>query len=242
MEYRKLVSPSLTDLFVREITRMILSGELSVGDKLASERELASKMNVSTTVVHSGIARLAQQGFLRVIPRVGVYVEDYAANGTVETMAALIDYSSERYIPKFIEPMTELVINFEPLLMKKVCEHRTLQQIHDLEEIIRQMKATTSPHRAAELAYDFHHGLAVASGNTAYPLIFSTMKKVLIATMQSSYETLSIPEHAQFFSEALEAIYVRDSEKAAERITASMTKRFHAVENEYKTGKPFSKD
>ena len=44
MEFEKLVSPSLKDLFINHIEAMILSGELQVGQQLPPERQLAQSM------------------------------------------------------------------------------------------------------------------------------------------------------------------------------------------------------
>lgn len=41
MVFHKIRSLSMTELFVREIKRMILMGELKIGDRLPPERELA---------------------------------------------------------------------------------------------------------------------------------------------------------------------------------------------------------
>ena len=64
MQFQKISTPSLKDLFVKELENKILSGELKVGDKLPSERELASSMQVSRAVVNAGIAELEQKVFL----------------------------------------------------------------------------------------------------------------------------------------------------------------------------------
>ena len=77
MEFEKLVSPSLKDLFINHIEAMILSGELQVGQQLPPERQLAQSMGVSRAVVNSGIAELEHRGFLEVRPRVGTFVTDY---------------------------------------------------------------------------------------------------------------------------------------------------------------------
>ena len=69
MEFEKLVSPSLKDLFINHIEAMILSGELQVGQQLPPERQLAQSMGVSRAVVNSGIAELEHRGFLEVRPR-----------------------------------------------------------------------------------------------------------------------------------------------------------------------------
>ena len=59
MPFEKLNSPSLKQLFVRQLQGMILSGELPMGTQLPPERELARQMQVSRAVVNGGLAELA---------------------------------------------------------------------------------------------------------------------------------------------------------------------------------------
>ena len=54
MPFEKLNSPSLKQLFVRQLQGMILSGELPMGSQLPPERELARQMQVSRAVVNGG--------------------------------------------------------------------------------------------------------------------------------------------------------------------------------------------
>ena len=44
MKYKKLVAPSLKEMFIDQMESLILSGELTVGEKLPPERELADSM------------------------------------------------------------------------------------------------------------------------------------------------------------------------------------------------------
>ena len=55
MNFEQLYAPSLKELFVQKLQSMILSGELSMGERLPSERELCQQMGVSRAVVTSGI-------------------------------------------------------------------------------------------------------------------------------------------------------------------------------------------
>ena len=61
--FQKLTAPTLKQLFVQELEGMILSGELAIGQKLPSERELAQKMQISRSVVNDGIAEMARRGW-----------------------------------------------------------------------------------------------------------------------------------------------------------------------------------
>ena len=93
MEFEKLVSPSLKDLFISHIEAMILSGELPVGQQLPPERQLAQSMGVSRAVVNSGVVELERRGFLEIRPRVGTFVTDYRRAGTLETLKSIMTYN-----------------------------------------------------------------------------------------------------------------------------------------------------
>ena len=108
MEFEKLVSPSLKDLFINHIEAMILSGELQVGQQLPPERQLAQSMGVSRAVVNSGIAELEHRGFLEVRPRVGTFVTDYRRAGTLDTLKSIMTYNRGRLRNEEIRSILEV--------------------------------------------------------------------------------------------------------------------------------------
>ena len=155
MEFEKLISPSLKELFISNIEAKILSGELPVGQQLPPERQLAQSMGVSRAVVNSGIVELENRGFLDVRPRVGTFVADYRRAGTMETLKSIMTYNRGRLRNEEIRipHVTELD---NMLLLEKV-------------EAIRQARDNR---QAAEAVFAFQHELAMLSGNTLLPLIF----------------------------------------------------------------------
>ena len=78
--FKKLTAPTLKELFVQELEALILSGELAIGQKLPSERDLAQKMQISRSVVNDGLAEMARRGFLEISPRQGTVVADFHRN------------------------------------------------------------------------------------------------------------------------------------------------------------------
>lgn len=61
MEFSRLSAPSLKELFVTQLEHMILSGKLTIGEKLPPERQLAEVMQVSRAVVNGGISELEKR-------------------------------------------------------------------------------------------------------------------------------------------------------------------------------------
>ena len=72
----------------------IFSGEYQIGQQLPPERELAQELGVSRSLVNTGILELANQGFIRIIPRQGSIVADYKKNGTLQVLSALMNCDS----------------------------------------------------------------------------------------------------------------------------------------------------
>ena len=62
------------------IKRKILSGELAVGDKLESERDMSKKYNISRMTVRKALKFLENEGVLESIRGSGTYVKNLPKN------------------------------------------------------------------------------------------------------------------------------------------------------------------
>lgn len=176
MEFMKLSSPSLKELFIKELETMILSGRLSIGEKLPPERDLSKSMQVSRAVINSGITELARKGFLTIKPRIGTFVADYRKNGTLETLISIMNYNGGILRSAEIRSILELRIAFDKLALESLIPKVTDDEIKTLRSYVEQMKKAPSFKDVSELAFSFQHELAFLSGNTLMPLIFTSFK------------------------------------------------------------------
>ena len=172
VEFEKLVSPSLKDLFISHIEAMILSGELPVGQQLPPERQLAQSMGVSRAVVNSGVVELERRGFLEIRPRVGTFVADYRRAGTLETLKSIMTYNRGRLRNEEIRSILEVRDALDKLAVAGIIPHVTEEDIDLLEEKAETIRLSSDNRQAAEAAFAFQHELAMLSGNTLLPLIF----------------------------------------------------------------------
>ncbi len=174
MEFEKISSPSLRELFVDQLENMILSGKLKIGEKLPPERQLAQMMQVSRAVVNSGIAELEKKGFLIVKPRSGTFVADYRRKGTVETLVAIMKYNGGRIRREEIRSILEVRIALDTLIARLSIPMITDEEIQVLFEKVEAIQNTTSVQKAIEAAFAFQHEFALSSKNTLIPLIFQS--------------------------------------------------------------------
>lgn len=172
MEFEKLVSPSLKELFISHIEAMILSGELPVGQQLPPERQLAQSMGVSRAVVNSGIVELEHRGFLEIRPRVGTFVTDYRRAGTLDTLKSIMTYNRGHLRNEEIRSILEVRDALDKLAVAGIIQHAADEDLLRLEETAEAIRLAESDRRAAEAAFAFQHELAMLSGNTLLPLIF----------------------------------------------------------------------
>lgn len=181
MGFEKLSSPNLKDMFTQKIQGMILSGELLVGSRLPPERTLAEQMRVSRTVVNSGLAELAEQGFLEVRPRQGTYVADYRRQGNLSTLTAILEYKEGALGREEIRSILEVCRALERLAADRAIRYASDEELESLGVPLTRIAAAASANDAAQAAFTFRHELALAGGNTILPLIYYSFKEPLVA-------------------------------------------------------------
>lgn len=177
MDFNEIKAPTLKELFVKEIETMILSGKLKIGEKIPSERDLAKKMQVSRTVINSGILELSRKGFLEVKPRSGVYVMDYRRYGTIDTLLSIMNYNGGQLQKEDIRSILELKMVVDRLSFELVVDRYENEDLKLLEEILEKLKVETDDNEeAAKIAFNFYHEMAIISQNTLLPLIYSSFR------------------------------------------------------------------
>ncbi|WOO35074.1 GntR family transcriptional regulator [Anaerocolumna sp. AGMB13020] len=189
MEFTKLCSPSLKELFITQLEHMILSGKLKIGEKLPPERQLAEAMQVSRAVVNGGITELEKKGFLIIRPRVGTFVADYRQNGTLDTLISIMNYNGGRFRDEEIRSILEVRAALGVLAVQLCRTHFTEKDAVLLQNRLNEIHNATSHETAALAAFGFHHDLALVSGNTLLPLIFQSFK-VPVLTLWERFCTL----------------------------------------------------
>ncbi len=176
MEFQKISSPSLKDLFINQLEQLILSGKLKIGEKLPPERQLAQSMQVSRAVVNGGIAELEKRGFLEVKPRSGTYVADYRRKGTIDTLISIMNYNGGHLRNEEIRAILEVRESLDTLTARLCIKRLSDEDIEILHQLAQKIRLSGSVHEAAEAAFAFEHEFALLSGNVLIPLIYQSFR------------------------------------------------------------------
>ena len=235
MNFEPLYAPSLKDLFVQKLQGMILSGELPLGGKLPSERELCQQMGVSRAVVNGGIAELARQGFLEVRPRQGTYVADYRRHGSMETLMAIMDYNGGMLGREEIRSILEVRWGLEQMTIARAIEHASDQDLEYLGQYVTALgeHPLPTPSQAAEIAFRFHHGLTLCGGNNILPLIYTSFKVPCIALWVRFCRKFGVGALHSNMEELYRHLLNRDKEAAAQWSNRYLAEAIHGSQQIY---------
>ncbi|MDA8403778.1 MAG: FadR/GntR family transcriptional regulator [Desulfobacteraceae bacterium] len=175
-----LKSESLKDNCIRRFEGMILSGAVSVDEKLPPERELAGRLGVSRPVVHEALVDLAVKGLVSMTPRKGTVVNDFRRQGSVTLLTSLLEYQNGRLDARLLDGLLNMRMLIETENARLAAENRTPAQVDELNDLILQESGTDSADGDAvtRLDFEFHLLLAIATDNLLYPLLLNSFKPV----------------------------------------------------------------
>ena len=222
MGFVKISSPSLTDLFVQQIENLILSGELAVGEQLPPARELSVKMGVSRSVINAGLVELEKLGFVDVHPRQGVYVCDYRRKGSVETLVAIMRYHGGALRQNEVRSLLEVREALECLCVRQVIERVSLPELEALAPMLEAIRQAPTGDEAAERVYDFHHELAMLSGNVLMPLLYNSFHPQSVYLWALYCKRAGIERQYQIKRRLYTALLNRDLDAALEQTHSIM--------------------
>jgi len=177
---RPLKTESLKEVFISRFEGLILSGKLSMGQKLPSERELALQLGVSRPVVHEGLVDLASKGLVSMKPRVGAVVNDFRREGSITLLNSLLNYHQGRISPEILQGMIEMRKLIEMETARLAALNRTREQLTELIKLVEE-ESRIKPEEIdalTEADFRFHHLIAMASSNVIYPLFLNSLKEV----------------------------------------------------------------
>jgi GntR family transcriptional repressor for pyruvate dehydrogenase complex len=222
---------SLTDVFIRRFEDLILSGKFPIGQKLPSERELALQLGVSRPVVHEGLVDLAAKGLVSMVPRVGTMVNDYRREGSLSILTSLVNYHQGNLEPGLLVSLLEMRRLFEVETARLAALNRNQEQLDFLYTLLQKENTLNYQEVEAisELDFDFHHLIALASGNHIYPLLLNSFKHCY-ANLAGQFfsDPTVVPVVFDFHTKMVKAIKDKN-EKSATRIMRRMLD--HGAEN-----------
>ncbi len=176
MDFERIVAPSPKELFISQIVRKILCGQLRPGDRLPTERELSEKMGVNRSLVHGAIEELTRMGFVRIEPRRGNYITDYARDGDINTLMAVAKYTGGEFDMKTRIALVEARNAIVGGAMIRLCKIDSYEALKKLRETVAADRAFSGGDsaKAAECMMRFNLALTELCGNAIFALVLNS--------------------------------------------------------------------
>ena len=209
---------------VTQIAEVVQAGDLQVGDRLPSERDLAAQMQISRPTVREAVKVLSDSGVIEVRPGPGggMFVKSEVVP------LGLLDQRSQMRISE-----VSAVLEARRLLEPRVAQLAALYGAEDdfdaLQETIdRQRHAEGDHNRALKLDFRFHLQMARATKNpTVVRMMRTLLKQLEIARDMALRHTPEEPSLAvEIHERTLAAIMSGD----AQRIEVAMDEHLSFLE------------
>lgn len=220
MELKYWRNNMLGDEITRILIDRIMSGSLSVGCKLDSERALAEEYGVSRTVIREALRSMSNQGFLDIKPGKGAYVRHPGSETITDSLVKMRDLAEFSLVELMeVRRMVELTS------IRYAVDRASDRQLDQLEQhwqsIEDHAKDITS---FLELDNTFHHQLFSLSGNSVLEMLACSLYDSIDKSwfipwvMNPERMALSQREHR----EILDALRSRDGDRAEAAMLAHM--------------------
>lgn len=163
---------SVASKTIDSIRAMIGSGELSPGDRLPPEHELADRLGVSRGSLREAVRALTQINVLDVRRGDGTYVTSLAPS---ELLSGLV-FAIELLQPQGLEEVIEVRRLLLPSAVALAAQRATDEHLADMREVVDGLETTTDPDEVARLHRRFQALVGVATGNETLSSILRALQ------------------------------------------------------------------
>ncbi len=169
---RPLMRSRLSEEVERVLLKDIITGNIAVGEKLPTERDLARSLEVNRSTVREALSRLESLDLVEIRHGDGVYVKSYLESGSLELIRAMIVLDSKRR-DEILTGLLEFRTIVGPDMASKAAIYRTDEQLSAMREIIEPSNGLDMMEKDIRM----HHLIALASRNVLYLTLLNFFNK-----------------------------------------------------------------
>jgi GntR family transcriptional regulator, transcriptional repressor for pyruvate dehydrogenase complex len=217
--YLPLQSARLYEQIVAQIEKQILGGKLHAGDRLPTERELASQFRVSRTVVREAVKALREKGLVQGYPGRGTFITDGTARAARHSFGLMIRIGATNSAANLAEARGIL----EPEIAALAAVRATPEQIVELRQTLATMdEAMRDADAFVEADLRFHLALARATQNAIISPLLDPLVDLLREQRKSTFKHGGAKHGQMYHRRILDAIVRRDASAARAAMRAHL--------------------
>jgi len=215
----------ISEEIVEQIKGLIARGELKPGDRIPSERDLATMLSVSRPSVREAIMVLETMGFLDSRQGGGTFVRALTETSITDPLARLV----EQRDPELLRALVEVRMGLETWSAYLAAQRATSAEIAEMRRLYETMaEQATRGGWNAEIDADFHYTITAASHNSLQMHVLDSIHSLFHATIQVALMEFyrqrgHVDNLLTQHREILEAIAARDPEMARQKMMAHLS-------------------
>ncbi|MEJ2599493.1 MAG: FadR/GntR family transcriptional regulator [Anaerolineales bacterium] len=224
----KTIQVRRSDSQAQHILDMIQNGELSVGDRLPGQRELAAQLNIGRSTVREAIRSLETLGYLETRVGLGTYVINAAPDPIENSLSAWLEENKDKVIKVFEvrEALESKAAELAATFARPEDIHLMKQTLLEMEDAIEQNDHL----RITEMDEKFHDIIGNCTQNS---LLFQMIENICSVLSEARAAVLgmsgravrSLNEHWAIY----EAIKISDPDMAKQAMTQHIKKAIHDI-------------
>lgn len=212
---------SIAETIFADLRGQILGGVLKAGERLAGERELATKYGTNRNTLREAVRKLEQARLVTVRHGQGVTVSDFRKTGTLELLSPFLQSAQDpgeiaHLVQDVLAPRT-LLLEYAARLAVRRADHNDVERLQGICDLLIAAFEQGDP---AVLARGFHRWLdaLIDAGHSLAVRWFANPMFDAYRDMLERYPSLwvlepSFPQHLRDFITALKG---GDEERAVE--------------------------
>ena len=210
----------ISEEIVNQIKQLISKGELKPGDRIPSERELATMLGVSRPSVREAIMVLEAMGFVESRQGGGTYVKALTEGSIMNPLAKLV----EKRDPELLRSLAEVRMGLESWSAYLAAQRATDADIAEMRRLYGIMeKEAAKGGWSPDVDADFHYAITAASHNSLQMHVLDSIHSLFHATIQVALMEFYQQEgHVQLLlnhhHDIMEAIAAHDPETARRKM------------------------
>lgn len=211
----------VVDTLTAEITGSIESGQLQAGDRLPTERDLATRYKASRAVVRRALESLERNGqIIRHVGRGTFVADETPAPNFPKELISSSTWSSGRYD---VSPADLAVARtlFEPVVTEYAAIHATMADLERIRDLL--LKSEAAPDAAGFDYWDreMHTAIAAAAHNSFIMVIMDSVNEIRSSAEWGKISVVTATEarrqiHSRDHRAIVEALFARDAMAARE--------------------------
>ena len=222
---KSLKKESVVQSVINRITDAIRSGELSPGDKIPTEPELAESLGVVRSSIREAIKILTYLGVLESKRAEGTFICDGYSESMIDPMVYGIILNKDSF-----DNLMELREMIEAGMMRLAIAHHDESELDDLEELLVKMKAASGSDEDSIAKFFkvddmFHDKIAAMGKNPMADKVNRVVRSLTYAVRYQTVKTLlengRSRELVEAHKELLEAIRNGNGQDLSDKVRES---------------------